>query len=104
MDSFAVTAVSATFSVFGEEAVYENPAKTSSNDIVVIPKRPDDVVDAFGSAVHTSTAMFEVQVSDLPAPEKDGFIVFQSTRYVIQAKPFYKDDKRLVWRLNTYPE
>ena len=104
MTSFAAIAVSATFSAFGEAAVYEDVYMTSRVDITVIPKRPDDIVDAFGSAMHASTSLFEVQVSELPAPEKGGFITFQSTRYVVQAAPFYKDDLRLVWLLNTYPE
>lgn len=104
MTSFAVSTVNATFGTFGEAAVYEDPAELSSVDITVIPKRPDDVIDAFGAALHSETSMFEVRVSELASPAKGGYVTFSGTRYVIQGQPRYKDDLRLVWLLSTYPE
>lgn len=106
MVSFALTAVRASFMAFGERAKYEAvaPLPLGVQDISVIPVRPDAVVDAFDSSIHSRSSVFEIQVEELPAPQRGGVIVFTGTRYVIQGYPRYKDPRRLVWRVDTYEE
>lgn len=108
MSIFALSAVQATFQAFGERAMYEDIAGGIVNEnVLVIPRRPDDIMDVLGSQVHNSTALFEVQSSVLPSPVKGGVITFPypaGQRYVVKAPPIAKDPRRLVWVLDTYPE
>lgn len=104
MRAIAAAAVKSSFSVFAEDAAYSDPAGEISVNISLISRRPDDTVDALGSSVHSRTAVFEAMVDELPAPVKGGKVTYMDTVYVIQGPPVYKDDLRLVWLLNTFPE
>lgn len=108
MVSFALSAVRASFLTFGERAKYEAVAGGAVyDDVPVIPRRPDEITDVYGGAVHNETALFEVQSEVIVNPVKGDVIVFPfpgGQRYVVKAHPVMKDPRRLVWILDTYPE
>lgn len=97
-------AVNVTARVFGQTVTYAPPGGTPVQTVRVISRRPDEIVSALGSGIHSRTAYFEVAVSELASPQKDGTITLGATVYKIQSKPEYKDDLRLVWLLNTYEQ
>lgn len=104
MVDFTAAVIDPGFAAFGQAATYQNSAETESFAVKVIPRRPDEVVSVLGGSVVSSTALFEVRVSELPSPEKNGKIIFGAQIYIIQSPPQYADDLRLVWILNTYPQ
>lgn len=68
----------------------------------VISRRPDQVLDFGETRVHTATTLFEVRVSEVPAPAAGDTLAIDGETFVIQGEPV-RDAERLVWTLDTVP-
>jgi len=67
-----------------------------------VARRPDREV-AFGDiALHTSTALFEVRVAEVPNPTEGDSITLDGETFVVQGEP-ERDAERLIWSLDTRP-
>ncbi len=67
-----------------------------------IIRRPDRNAEFGDVAVHTATAVFEVRVSEVPAPAEGDTITLAGETFVVQGEPA-RDAERLVWTLDTRP-
>ena len=68
----------------------------------VIVKRPDEIVGLGDIRIHSETALFDVRVSEVPAPRPDDALVVGGVTYAIQGEPV-RDRERLVWTIEAYP-
>ncbi len=94
--------IDACFARLGADAVY-TPQGGAGVAVKVIARRPDEVIGAFEASLHTETAVFDVRVSQVAAPEAGDTIAFQGTTYVVQGEPRRDDPDRLIWSLDTRP-
>ena len=67
-----------------------------------IVRRPDRNAEFGDIAVHTATAVFEVRVSEVPAPAEGDTITLDGETFVLQGEPV-RDAERLVWAIDTRP-
>jgi len=67
-----------------------------------IVRRPDRNAEFGDTAVHTATAVFEVRVSEVPAPAEGDTISLDGETFVVQGEPV-RDAERLVWAIDTRP-
>ena len=67
-----------------------------------IVRRPDRNAEFGDIAVHMATAVFEVRVSEVPAPAEGDTITLDGETFVLQGEPV-RDAERLVWAIDTRP-
>ena len=58
--------------------------------------RPDDVIAFADTRLHTTTAIFDVRISEVAIPKAGDTLVVQGETYLIQGTP-KRDDGRLIW-------
>jgi len=98
-----VAAIDALFNDphLGWDAVYW-PEGGEARAVRVFWHRPDNVV-AFGDTRQlTTTAIFDVRISDVATPKAGDTLVVQSETFVIQGTP-KRDDGRLIWTFEGAP-
>jgi hypothetical protein len=83
------------------DAVY-TPAGGDPLVVRVIARRPDEIAGFGDTRIHAATAVFEVRVSEVPAPEEDDTLEVDGKSHVVQGAPV-RDRDGLVWRLDTRP-
>ena len=98
--NFGTLAVNAAFAQFGTLATY-TAADGSHRLLRVIAKRPDTEVRFEDTRLIASTALFEVQTSELPTFRPNELITVDGVDYAIQAARRLDPD-RLVWTLESY--
>ncbi len=89
------------FQRLGIEATYTSQGGAPVS-IRVIAKRPDEIVGLGDTRIHSETALFDVRVSEVPAPRPGDALVVDGVTYVIQGEPM-RDQERLVWTIEAYP-
>lgn len=102
MSIFALV-IERNFFVMGETAVY-TPDGGPSKTIKVMPRRPDEIIGFGDTSIATNTAIFDIRVADIAAPQEGDTLLFKEITYVVQGSPTYQDGDRLIWRVNTYPQ
>ena len=95
-------AVDAAFEGFGIDAVY-TPAGGEPVSVRVIARRPDAIVGFGETRIHTETATFEVQASEVASPLSDDQLAVSGQTFVVQGEPERRDPHRLVWTLDVRP-
>lgn len=95
--------VDRNFFVMGEPATY-TPVAGLAKSIKVMPRRPDEIIGFGDTSIATNTALFDIRVSEIAAPEEGDTILYKEITYVVQGSPTYQDGDRLIWRVNTYPQ
>jgi hypothetical protein len=83
------------------EAIY-TPAGGGPMTVRVIAKRPDEIVGFGDTRIHTATAMFDVRVSEVPAPAESDTLEVGGETYVIQGEPV-RDRDGLIWSVDMRP-
>jgi hypothetical protein len=83
----------------GSDAVY-TPAGGES--VRVIARRPDEIVGFGDTRIHAATAIFDVRISEVPAPAEGDTLAVGGDTHVIQGEPV-GDRERLVWSLDCRP-
>ena len=96
MNAFA-TAIDTLFNDphLGWDAVY-TPEGGEPRAVRVFWHRPDDVIAFADTRLHTTTAIFDVRISEMAAPQAGDTLVVQGETYLIQGTP-KRDDGRLIW-------
>lgn len=94
--------IAATFDHLGVAAVY-TPEGGQPVDIRVIARRPDEIVGFAEARIHAEIAIFEVRVSEVPAPRPGDRLTVDGTEYIVQGEPERRDPDRLIWTLDTHP-
>ena len=89
------------FRHLGREAVY-TPEGGDSVDVLVIAKRPDEIVGLGETRIHTATTLFDVRVSEIAEPRPGDRLRVDGLDYLVQGEPV-GDTERLVWTLEAYP-
>ncbi len=89
------------FQRLGVEATYTAQSGAPVS-IRVIAKRPDEIVGFGDTRIHSETALFDVRVSEVPAPRPGDILVVNGVTYAIQGEPA-RDRERLVWMIEAYP-
>jgi hypothetical protein len=93
--------IDACFENLGVEASYTVQGG-SPVDIRAIAKRPDEIVGLGDTRIHSETALFDVRVSEVPAPRPGDTVIVDGVTYAIQGEPV-RDRERLVWTIEAYP-
>jgi hypothetical protein len=83
------------------DAIY-TPAGGDPMMVRVIAKRPDDIVGFGDTRIHTAAALFDVRVSEVPAPAQGDTLEVGGDTYVIQGEPV-RDRDGLIWSLDCRP-
>ena len=83
------------------DALYA-PAGGNPKTVRVIATRPDEIVGFGDTRIHTPTAVFEVRVSEVPAPEAGDTVEVGGETFVLQGEPV-RDPDRLTWTLDARP-
>lgn len=91
----------------GTDALYV-PAAGVPVPVRVLRKSPDERIDFRPTEVAAETNVFELRVSEVPAPRKGDRLEMGAggpgaEAFEIQAKPTRDDPDRLVWTLDTRP-
>ena len=89
------------FQRLGIEANYV-PQGGDPMAVRVVAKRPDEIVGLGDTRIHAETAIFDVRVSELPAPRPGDTLVVDGVTYAIQGEPV-RERERLVWTVEAYP-
>ena len=95
--------VDRNFFIMGEPAIY-TPVSGPSKSIKVMPRRPDEIIGFGDTSIATNTALFDIRVSEIAAPQEGDTLLFKEITYVVQGSPTYQDGDRLIWLVNTYPQ
>jgi hypothetical protein len=93
--------IDACFQRLGVEVTY-TPHGGAPVSIRVIAKRPDEIVGLGDTRIHSETALFDVRVSEVPAPRPGDALIVDGATYAIQGEPV-RDRERLVWTVEAYP-
>ncbi len=83
------------------DAIYK-PGGGSALTVRVVARRPDEIVGFGDTRIHTATAVFDVRVSEVPAPADGDSLEVGGDTLVVQGEPV-KDRDGLVWTLDTRP-
>ena len=83
------------------DAVY-TPAGGEPMMARVIARRPDEIVGFGDTRVHAATAMFDVRVSEVPAPAESDTLEIGGETFIVQGEPI-RDREGLIWSLDTRP-
>jgi hypothetical protein len=83
------------------DAVY-TPTGGDPMTVRVIARRPNEIVGFGDTRIHASTAMFDVRVSEVPAPAEGDALEIGDDTYVIQGEPV-RDRDGLIWSVDTRP-
>ena len=81
----------------GWDAVY-TPVAGEAKAVRVFWHRPDDVIAFADTRLHTTTAIFDVRINQVAAPQAGDTLVVEGEAFVIQGTP-KRDDGRLIWTL-----
>lgn len=92
--------VDTMFWVHGQAAIY-TPSGGDPVDVLVIPKRPDEIEDFQGVQVVASKNLFDVRKSEIAEPAEDDQIDWNGSTFLVIGKPVCKDSDRLIWTLST---
>ncbi|MGE0108252.1 MAG: hypothetical protein AB7S81_00590 [Bdellovibrionales bacterium] len=85
-----------------KDAAYLSIGSAETKPVRVIAKQPD-TLKSFGDAqIHSETHIFDVQASDVPAPQVGDRLTVNGVTYQVQSEPT-ADRERLVWTLNVVP-
>lgn len=79
----------------GWDAVYISEG-SDPREVRVFWHRPDDVIGFADTRLHTTTAIFDVRITEVAAPQAGDTLVIQGETFVIQGTP-KRDDGRLIW-------
>ena len=93
--------IDACFQRLGVEAIH-TPKGGDHVEVRVIAKRPDEIVGLGDTRIHSETALFDVRVSEVPAPRPGDTLIVDGVTYAIQGEPA-RDRERLVWTIEAYP-
>ncbi len=97
------SALEQIFDALGQSATYI-PVSGDSFILDVLPLQADNISSFDGSIIQSRATRFEILVSQVAAIKKKADkILFKSVTYTIQNAQ-YKDDLRLTWLVDTYPE
>lgn len=94
--------VDTLFEKFGRAASYQF-SDDETQDILVVHRLPDRVIDIGESFVHTGTDLFEIRVSDIANPLTNELLIIESVIYKIFGEPRL-DQHGLVWKLEAYKQ
>ncbi len=83
------------------DAVY-TPADGEPKTVRVIARRSDELVGFGDTRIHSATAVFDVRVSEFPAPAEGDTLEIDGETFVLQGEPV-RDRDRLIWTLDTRP-
>ena len=89
------------FQCLGIEAIYTAQGGAPVS-IRVILKRLDEIVGLGDTRIHSETALFDIRVSEVPAPRPGDTLIVDGVTYAIQGEPT-RDRERLVWTIEAYP-
>ena len=93
--------IDACFQRLGIEATY-TAQDGLPVDLRVIAKRPDEIVGLGDTRIHSETAVFDLRVSEVPAPRPGDTLIVDGVTYAIQGEPV-RERERLVWTIEAYP-
>ena len=83
------------------DAVWREEGRGAGIPVRVIARRGDRMRGFGETRVIAETALFEVRVSEVPAPAAGDTIEIGSDAYVVQGAPV-RDSERLVWTVEAY--
>ena len=83
------------------DAVY-NSAGGDPTSVRVITRRPDAIVGFGDTPIHATTAIFDVRVSEVPAPAEGDTLEIGGETFVVQGEPM-REREGLIWSLDTRP-
>ena len=96
-----VRMIDGCFQRLGVEAIY-SPQGDDPMAVLLIAKRPDEIVGLGDTRIHSETALFDVRVSEVPVPRPGDTLIVDGVTYSIQGEPA-RDRERLVWMIEAYP-
>lgn len=94
--------IDACFRTLGIDVLYEPVSGQPARTIRVVARRPDTVTALGTSRIAASTAVFDVRVSEVPAPQAGDRITCDGVVHTVHGEPL-RDRERLVWTLETAP-
>jgi hypothetical protein len=75
------------------------PVAGTARTLRAVIKSPDRIVDVREIAIHTSTLVVDVRVSDIATPQEGDTLTIGTLTYVVQGEPA-RDAENLVWTLD----
>jgi hypothetical protein len=85
------------------DAVYRAQGTGDPQDVRIVTKRPDEVLDFGDARVMVATTVAEVRGSDIPNPQAGDILEINGEIFTIQGTP-RRDNERLIWSLDLRPE
>ncbi|QFS83986.1 hypothetical protein [Roseivivax sp. THAF197b] len=98
MDDFT-RAVDAAFEHHGIDGTFDPDGEARA--VRLLPTRPDDIVQVGSLDLQSSTALFEIRVSEATGLGKGSILAVGSERFRVQAPPRARDPRRIKYLLNT---
>ncbi len=86
----------------GRDAVYL-PEGGNGVAVRVVRRLPDAVLEFGDSRLSTTTAVFDVRLSEVAAPKAGDRLVVEAETYLIQGQP-KRDGGRLIWTIEARPQ
>jgi hypothetical protein len=71
--------------------------------VMVVARRPDQIIGFGETRLHSESAIFDVRVSEIADPRPGDTLELDGNSYVVQGEPVRSDPDRLVWTLDTRP-
>jgi hypothetical protein len=90
------------FARLGAGAVY-TPNGGALVSVMVVPRRPDQIIGFGETRLHSESAVFDVRVAEIPDPRLGDTLELDGASYVVQGEPVRSDPDRLIWTLDTRP-
>jgi hypothetical protein len=87
--------INSLFSRLGMAATYQ-PALSAALAVVVIPKRPDEIIGLGGAEAVTEATLFDLRVAEVERPQEGDVIEYDGAQYRVIGEP-RRDIHRLVW-------
>ena len=98
----AQKAINSMFSNLGEPAVYQ-PQNRENQEIFVVKRQPDEVINALETRVHTSSCLLNISAEKVPIPTAGDRIIIGSTTFLVKGEPII-DQHNLVWQIEVENE
>lgn len=87
----------------GLDALYRAGGNAAPLPVRLIARRPDRVFEFGETRIHADTALFDMQVAEVPDPRPGDTLELDGETFVIQGEPL-RDAGRLVWTLDVRPQ
>jgi hypothetical protein len=94
-------AIGQMFQGLGQPALFR-PLDSAEQEILVIPKAPDVILDYRDTRIHSETLEIHIQKSQVPSPKSGDEVVLNDRCYRLQGEPSL-DLHRMVFTVEAVP-